>query len=254
QRLDDLHQMFADPEIDGIWCVRGGYGCTRILPHIDYKLIRKNPKVIIGYSDITALLQGIHQETGLIGFHGPVGTSDFTDYTLEQMQAVVMQNKATYTIPFFDNPKALDQDEYRYEVIHPGVAEGELAGGNLSLLAAMTGTDFECKVKGKLLFIEDVGEQPYRIDRMLTQIQQNQNLNDAAGIVLGVFNDCKARNPEYSLTLMECLKDQLAGLRIPVIYGFSFGHISNQCTFPIGIRARLDTTAKTVTLLESSLR
>jgi len=254
QRLDDLHQMFADPEVDGIWCVRGGYGCTRLLPFIDYKLIKKNPKLLIGYSDITALIQAIYQETGLICFHGPVGTSDFTDYTLKHLQATAMKKNANHVIELFDNPKTKEDESYQYEVIQKGTAEGQLVGGNLSLISAMAGTDYELKVKNKLVFLEDVGEQPYRIDRMLTQLLQNTDWSEAAGIVLGIFNDCKARNLEYSLTLSECLKDRLGDLGIPVVYGFSFGHISNQCTFPVGVNARLDTSAKTVTLLESGVQ
>ena len=253
QRLNDIHQMFSDPEVEAIWCVRGGYGCARLLPHLDYELIRKNPKILIGYSDITALLTGIFQETGLVCFHGPVGTSDFTDYTLSQLESVLMNPEGQSLITYHQDEKAQEDEAYQYEVIRPGLAKGPLIGGNLSLIASMVGTPYEWRVKDKLLLIEDVGEQPYRIDRMLTQILQSQNLKEAAGIILGIFEDCKAKNPEYSLSLIDALKDRLYHLGIPVVYGFSFGHISNQCTFPIGIEAELDTEKRTVRLLDQAV-
>ena len=253
QRLDDLHSMFADQEVDGIWCVRGGYGCGRLLPHIDYKLIRKNPKVLIGYSDITALIQAIFVKTGLVCFHGPVGTSDFTDYSLGQIKSILMQPRKEHLIPFYNNEKAKEDDTFKYEVIRAGVARGKLAGGNLSLISSLVGTPFDWDVKGKLLFIEDVGEKPYRIDRMLTQVLQSQNLKQAAGIILGVFADCKAKDLDNSLSLMDTLKGQFSDLGIPVAYGFSFGHISNQCVFPVGIEAEFDTSKQIVRLLDSAV-
>jgi muramoyltetrapeptide carboxypeptidase len=246
QRLADLHAMFADENIDGIWCARGGYGCGRILEKIDYQLIKRNSKALIGYSDITALLLAIYKKTGLIGFHGPVAASDFTDYTVEHFQKIVMQPITNFLIkPSAENLQNEDSI-YHPKTIVSGKAKGKLIGGNLSLLASLAGTEFEPDFKNKIVFIEDIGEKPYRIDRMLTQLRQATNLPAASGIALGVFADCKAPADANSLTLLETLTDRLGDLKIPVVYGLSFGHISNQITLPIGVEAELDADEFTI--------
>lgn len=259
ERLEDLHHMFADPAVDGIWCVRGGYGSARLLPSIDYGLIKKNPKILIGYSDITALLQGIYSQTGLICFHGPVGASELTDFTRTHLLAVLFEGRSPHVI----NLPEVDTQEKEGEevadnkpgsyVINPGKVQGVLAGGNLSLLAAITGTKYGLDIQGKLLFIEDVGEKPYRIDRMLTQLRQAYPLEKAAGIALGIFAACEADEGDRSLTLKETLLDRLAHLSLPVMYGLPFGHIDDHATLPVGIEAEMDTVNKTITLLESAV-
>jgi len=255
ERLDDLHSMFADTQVDAVWCARGGYGCSRLLPNIDYKLIKRNPKVFIGYSDITALHTAIVQETGLVCFHGPVGASDFSDYTKMHFQKLLLEPQEPFTISLSaDNVETGTEDEvFQTQTIRPGKATGELVGGNLSLLAALAGTPYSFNAKNKLVFIEDIGEKPYRIDRMLTQLRQASNLDTAAGIALGIFADCQADEDDLSLSLMETLTDRLADLDIPVIYGLSFGHITNQCTLPVGIAASLDTERRTLTVLEKAV-
>ena len=254
QRLEDFHRMFADDEVDGIWCIRGGYGAARILPKVNYKLIKKNPKVLIGYSDITALLHAIHQETGLICFHGPVASSDFTPYTIQHLKGVLMNSKMSHHINYADDNNAFTDIGYRTKVLKAGKATGKLTGGNLTLLSSLVGTDYKLKAKGKLVFIEDIGEKPYRIDRMLTQLLQGTDLEKAAGIFLGVFEDCQANEDERSLSLMETFQDRLGHLDIPIIYGLSFGHIKNHFTIPMGIEAELDTKLKSLTLLDSSVK
>lgn len=255
QRLSDLHDMFSNDKIDGVWCARGGYGCSRLLPYINYGLIKKNPKVLIGYSDITALLQAIYVKTGLVGFHGPVGTSTYTDYTKEQVQKVVMEPSAQHIIPLSEENLQLGKDLSVFEThtIRGGTATGELVGGNLSLLAPLVGTPFQPDIKGKLLFMEEIGEAPYRIDRMLTQLRQGYPLKEAAGIVLGVFRGCKMKKGSRSLSLIDTLKDRLYDLNIPVFYGASIGHIDNNCTLPIGVRATLDADTGVITLLDSAV-
>lgn len=253
ERLADLHAMFADPQVAGVWCARGGYGCSRLLPAIDYKLIRRNPKVLVGYSDITALHQAIHRETGLVTFHGPVAASDFTDYTRAQVQALLFDGAGSHVIFLSEANRARTEPEFQPAVIAPGRARGVLAGGNLSLLSALAGTGYDLDAAGKLLFIEDVGEKPYRIDRMLTQLRQNTDLRRAAGIALGVFSDCEAKPGERSLTLLETLTDRLGDLGVPVVYGLSFGHIADQCTLPVGIAAELDVERMSVTVLEAGV-
>lgn len=252
QRLEDLHQAFADTSIDAIWCVRGGYGAGRLLPRLDYELIRKNPKPLIGYSDITALHQAIHQRTGLVTFHGPVGASDFPDNTLQHFKAILMDGAARHDIV------AVKDDtlgtEYQPFVITGGQASGLLTGGNLALLSALAGTPFAPRFKNKIAFIEDVGEQPYRLDRMLTQLLQATDLKEAAGIALGVFNDCQPKPDSPSFSLPETLKICLGNLNMPVVYGIPFGHVSSQATLPYGIMAGLDADAFRLSILEPAVK
>lgn len=254
QRLDDLHQMFADDSVQGIWCIRGGYGCTRLLPDLDYELIRRNPKSLIGFSDITALLHAIYLKTGLVGFHGPNASSNWTPYSSKYLQALLLNPSDTLAIQSFISPEETESDYVPVQVIHSGRATGTLVGGNLSLLAAMAGTSFGLDASGKLVCLEDVGEKPYRIDRMLTQLLQSAHLDKAAGIILGQFKNCETNDPEFSLTLLECLTDRLAPLGIPVLYGMSFGHIDHNFTIPIGVKASMDTAAQSLTLLESGVK
>ncbi|MEL6943679.1 MAG: LD-carboxypeptidase, partial [Bacteroidota bacterium] len=255
ERLDDLHSMFADREVAGVWCVRGGYGCTRLLPNINYDLIRANPKPIIGYSDITALLQAIYIETGLVGFHGPVASSNFTRYTTRYVRRTLFQEKRELEIEFSRNNLRKGKRDSAYEkyTISPGKARGKLIGGNLSILASLAGTRWEVDIRDHILFIEDIGEKPYRIDRMLTQLRQSTNLRRARAIALGVFEDCEAGRNDLSLSLKETLTNRLGDLNIPVLYGLSFGHITDQFTLPIGITAELDATRQTLTFLENGV-
>ncbi len=253
ERLEDLHWAFADKEVSAVWCIRGGYGTTRFLPAIDFSLIKKNPKVFIGYSDITALHTSIHQNTGLVTFHGPVAASTFSDYAKNHVVKTLMNPSAPYKIELSPDNIAKESNLYKTEVITKGKCRGKLIGGNLSLLSAMAGTPFALRnTKGKILFIEDVGEQPYRIDRMLVQLKQSVDLSQLAGIACGIFEDCNPKDTT-SQTLLEVLKDQLGNLGIPVIYGLSFGHIRDQFTLPVGIKAELDTENATMTFLETGV-
>lgn len=254
QRLADLHWAFSDPEIDGIWCLRGGYGCGRLLPNIDYDLIRRNPKLLIGYSDITALHLAIHSHTGLVTFHGPVAASEYPDNTTNNAKAVLWQGKKGHVVSLPAESDELPGPEYKPVVIAPGQAEGPLVGGNLALLSALVGTAYSPSYRGKIVFIEDIGEQPYRIDRMLIQLFQGTDLAQAAGIILGVFNDCQPKSGSIpSLSLEEALHDNFAHLGIPVAYGFPFGHVPYNVTLPYGIMAALDTEQGTLTLLEGAV-
>ncbi|MGB3802112.1 MAG: LD-carboxypeptidase [Lewinella sp.] len=233
ERLDDLHAMFADRDVKAVWCARGGYGSARLLPQLNYELIRRNPKILIGYSDITALLNAISLQTGLITYHGPVGSSEFTPFTERYLRNAVMEGEEWQRI------ELAERTEEQY-VIHPGSATGTLWGGNLSLLAAMVGTGAIPDLTDKLLFIEEVGEKPYRVDRMLTQLRQAWNLREAGGIILGTFHDCEADADDRSLTLRETLTDRLGDLGIPVAYGLPIGHIKDMCTLPVGGEVRFN--------------
>lgn len=254
ERVQDLHEMFKNPEIDWIIAARGGYGCTRILPMLDYDLIAKHPKVLMGYSDITALLFAIYEKTGLIGFHGPVGISNFNDFSIDYMKKVLYSPDEGVVLR--SKKQQFDGQEIPFTV-RSGKARGRLVGGNLSLATALIGTPYDVDYSGKIVFLEEVGEEPYRIDRMLTQMIEAGKFKNAKGIVLGKFWNCeiKKEKPEFenSLTLTEVIYDRLFKLGIPVFYGASFGHINNKFTLPFGVKAELDATEKTITLLESAV-
>jgi muramoyltetrapeptide carboxypeptidase len=255
QRLADLHAAFVDPEVEAVWCVRGGYGTGRLLPMVDFELIKKNPKPFIGYSDITALHLAFQKKAGLITFHGPVGTSDFTEFTLQHLRRVLINPIPRFEIRTPNATEALALGiEYIPKVIQKGFAKGILMGGNLSLLTSLIGTPYLPSYKNKIVFIEEVGEVPYRIDRMLTQLLQGSDFKKAAGIALGVFSDCNPTGKDPSLSLVEVLQDRLGNLGIPVIYGLPFGHIPNQATIPCGSMAELDTERQALVLTEWAVK
>ncbi|MDH3651984.1 MAG: LD-carboxypeptidase [Saprospiraceae bacterium] len=252
ERLQDLHEMFFDPEIKAVWCIRGGYGCTRLLPLIDYERIRSNPKPLIGYSDITALHIALHKHAGLLTFHGPVASSDPSSYTLAYLRKALFSGQP-YVIEMAEENAQLsaNRQEFRWKVWKSGTARGQLIGGNLSLLAALSGSPYAASFAGKIVYIEDIGEKPYRIDRLITQLKQSSDLEQAAAILFGVFNDCEAKPGERSLTLQETLEDHFSAYSQPVAYGFSFGHIDHQFTLPVGIEAEVNLDTRTIHILES---
>ena len=245
QRLADLHAMFRDPEIKAVWAIRGGSGCISLLEHIDYKLIRAHPKVLIGYSDITCLHLALLRHAGLVTFHGPVASSTFSEYAVEHLRNVLMTPHARYTIAMYA--------EHTPRVVHGGVATGRLIGGNLSLVSALVGTLYAADFKEAILYLEEVNEEPYRIDRMLCQLQLSQGLRRAAAVMIGVNENCEAAEGDSALTLDDTLDQHLLPLTRPAVTGYSFGHIRNQFTIPVGIRARLDADAHTLTLLEPAV-
>lgn len=254
ERLKDFTSYLADPNIKAIWALRGGYGCTRLLPDIDMEQVLCNPKIIIGYSDLTALLNALYKLTGLVGFHGPVAISrPFTEYTKDMVQKTLFGSTKGMVIPYIEQTEPGKKFSAEKYVINSGKAEGVLVGGNLCLLASMCGTPYLPDFKGKIVFLEDVSEKPYRIDRMIVQLLQAGNLSEAAGIVLGVFNDCLPDQGDKSLSLRETLELNFKPLKMPVMYGFTFGHVPDMCTFPIGINAEMDTEKFEVKLLEDAV-
>tara|TARA_X000001036_G_scaffold102800_1_gene96080 strand:+ start:1279 stop:2277 length:999 start_codon:yes stop_codon:yes gene_type:complete len=245
QKIEDLHHMYQNPKVSAILCARGGYGATRILEQLDYSLISKYCKPLIGYSDITALHLAIYKKCKIVGFHGPVGISTFNPFSIKHFNAVVQKGKRNKIA--VDNPL----------VITSGMATGKLIGGNLSLLISMIGTPHECDWSNHIVFIEEVGESTYRIDRMLTQLRAAQKFKGIKGIILGQFTRCDAQpgDPyyEFSTSLKEVFKDRLGDLNIPVMGDFPFGHEEDNATLPIGIRATMDTKKGTLKLLESAV-
>jgi len=257
QRIDDIHVMFSDPAIDGIVCARGGYGSGRLLPGLNYELIKANPKVFVGYSDITALLFGIHKNTGLVCFHGPVGASDFTDFTSDIFEKVLIKAKSKVAIKRPKDWKELSDSVYDEVRVVQGTATGSLVGGNLSLMSSLMGTPYDIDFAAKIVFIEEVGESAYRVDRMLTQLLLSGKLDKAAGIAMGVFYDCEDQPGDdgygLSLSLKEVVKDRFGKLNIPVIYGLPIGHIKDNATLPLGVEAELNVEKSQLTLLEKAV-
>ncbi|MEO8660558.1 MAG: LD-carboxypeptidase [Bryobacteraceae bacterium] len=257
ERLDDLHAMFRDPEVNAVFAIRGGYGSPQLLDRIDYGLIRANPKIFLGYSDITALHLAIHRKAGLVTFHGPVTLSRYTGYTQEHFRKALF---STEPIGSVTNPPESNElrPDHLLRTIRPGVARGPLMGGNLSLIAATMGTPYEIDTRGKVLFLEDVGEQPYSIDRMLTQLRLAGKLEAAAGIVFGECSECMPRefqpSFESSFSLGEVLDNILGGLKIPVLTGLTIGHTADQLTLPLGVMATLDAAKGELLIEESGLK
>jgi len=246
ERLADFHTLLNDDEVSGLWCIRGGYGSVRLLQHLDYQRIRSLAKPIIGYSDATALHQGILRKAGIIGIHGPVGSSDFTEYTKTNLLPLLEGQISGHVIlPYKDG----SDSDHPVNILSPGQAEGHLIGGNLTVFASLCGTPYFPNCEGGILFLEDIGEEPYRLDRCLQQLKGNIDFPSLSGIVLGHFTNCEPKDPTRSLSISETFAEVFEDLSIPVMSGFSFGHISQQCSLPIGGRARMDTSKPSLTLL-----
>ncbi|HML48431.1 MAG TPA: LD-carboxypeptidase [Clostridia bacterium] len=247
-RADELNAMFADPAIDAIWCVRGGYGTIRILDRLDFDLARKNPKPLIGYSDITCLHTAYRQHSGLVTFHGPMLTAspehDFCDaLSFQRLMDMLCQAAPPETLCPTCPPLASQG----------GRASGKIIGGNLSLLAAACGTPYAPDAKDAILFIEEIGEKTYSVDRMLSQLRLSGMLDACAGIVLGGFTDCVAEYPEYALSLEQIFADILLPAGKPLLSGFSCGHCTPNFPIPLGVECLLDADASCLTFLESAV-
>jgi muramoyltetrapeptide carboxypeptidase len=256
ERAEDINEMFRRSDVQGVFPIQGGWGSMRVLPYLDFDMIRKNPKVFIGFSDITTLLLAFYKFSGLVSFHGPNVWYSFNDYVRDYYTRSLTSTTPLGVLQQPPLPAGEKVNrENRIMTINGGKATGELIGGNLSLLVTTLGTPFEVDLKGKILFIEDVGEEPYRIDRMLTHLYLSGTLNEAAGFVLGKFRDCDPKGAGYlgSLTLNEIFKTRFEPLGKPCISGLSFGHIRDHITLPVGTKATLDADAKTLSLDESAV-
>lgn len=257
QRAEEFMGFVHDPEVNCIMAVRGGYGVMRILPLLDFAAIRANPKVIIGYSDLTALVNPVYQLSGLIAFHGPVATSTFDPYTLDSFRRTLMAPSPAGEFQESDEFRGARFGEARAATIVPGIAQGRLVGGNLSLVTAMMGTPYDIDTRGKILFLEEVAEEPYKVDRMLMQLVLGGKLQACAGIALGRFTKCEApaRGGEFrlSLSLEQVVRGILEPLKIPTIYGLSIGHIRSKLTVPVGALATIDASKKTITIDEAAV-
>ena len=253
-RADDLNTMFADDGVDAIWCVRGGYGASRILPALDYALMQRKPKALIGYSDITALHVAIHRHAGLVTFHGPVAFRAFTPYSLGELKRVLWTGETPVRLggpPPFERAEGRVDWENRVATLVPGRARGRLLGGNLCLMSHLCGTPYFPDLRGAILFLEDVEEAYYRIDRMLTQLWLSGALAGVAGVAFGKFTNCSS-SPFFlqNRPLDDILAERCRALGVPAVSGIMVGHIEDQTTLPVGCLAELDADAGTLTLLE----
>ncbi|MGZ4033455.1 MAG: S66 peptidase family protein [Bacteroidia bacterium] len=245
-RAKELNDFFLDKDVKGIFSMKGGWGCARILDKIDYKAIQNNPKILIGFSDITSLLIAITSKTGLVTFHGPVGNSGWNDFTSDYFTRLLIRKEAVaYAYPETDNDA--------HYMINPGKAQGILIGGNLTVLAGIIGSDYLPSWENKILFLEETGEEPYRIDRMLTQLKLAGVLNKIKGFVFGKCVKCDAEEPEKAFTLKEVLEQHIKPLGIPAFYGSMIGHIENKYTLPLGINAEINSDSGTIKLLENAV-
>ena len=250
-RARDINAMFADPEVDAIVCTRGGYGTMRLLDLLDYDVIRANPKIFVGFSDITALHIAFQKKCGLVTFHGPMATRwmhEFPDgFTKKALFDALMNAEPLGAL--------VNHPEYHARVtVNPGSAEGMLVGGNLSLIAGTIGTPYELDTKGKILFIEEIGERTYCVDRMLTQLRLAGKFDDCVGVIFGDFCDCPVEYPEFGLTLEEVIRDIAAPCGKPMFTGLQAGHVSHKLTLPLGTHCRMDADRCTLEVLESAVR
>ena len=256
-RVEDLHAAFRDPEVDAVFAMRGGYGAQHLLDKIDYDLIRKNPKVFLGYSDITALHLAFNKHAGLVTFHGPNSLSEFTSYTQAHFKRAMFETKPLGEL---SNPTETNQirSEHPTRIIVSGKATAPIIGGNLTLISTLMGTPYEIDCRGKILLIEDIGEEPYRMDRMLMQLHLAGKFKDAVGIVVGECVDCKPSDYKPSIgsnfSLGEVLDAILGKLTIPVFYGLTFGHTDDQLTLPMGVVSEMDADRGILAIKESGFR
>jgi len=254
QRAEDINRFFADDSVQGLIALTGGSGGTRILPAIDYAQIRRRPKFFGGFSDLTALVNAIQQQTGLITFHSPTALSQWNGFSVEHFKALVMQAGT----PLLKNPTGelgehLVQTNDRIQTIRSGRARGRLVGGNLAVLTAMAGSAYWPDFRGAILFLEDINEYIYRVDRMLSTLRLTGALSQVAGVVLGQFTKCEPGEGFGALTLDELFDEYFLPLNVPVYRGAMIGHIRRKFTVPVGARAEIDAEAGTLQLLEPSV-
>ena len=270
QRADDINEMFGRSDIKAIATFMGGFGCTRILPLLDYELIKNNPKVIIGHSDITALLLAIHHKTGLVTFHGSSGLTGIGDYAMSHFRRAIMNPNPIGEVA--KPTESLAKRGHPLTTFVPGLATGELIGGNLSLFNSLIGTEFDTDTTDKILFLEDIGEIPWRVDRMLNQLSMLGKLQVAAGFAIGPFiscypetcapnpnptpanpGDCIRIDPYKSFTVEEVLRQYLEPLGKPTVYNFSFGHVEENAVLPLGLITTLDATNQKLIINENAV-
>jgi len=251
ERAEDLMEMFADGEVDAILVAQGGWGCSRILPYLNFEVIAQNPKPLIGFSDVTALLLAIQGKTGTITYHGPNALSDWNHFTTEGFTKVLMEGERL-TYRGYPEGNGTETDE-RFTIV-AGQATGPLIGGNLTVMTTLLGSAYLPDFKGALLVLEDIDEAVYKIDRMITHLKLAGKLAQVNGIVFTSCNACSAGDESYAFSLRKMLNDQLKPLGKPAFFGMRMGHVKEKYTFPIGIWAKMDAAAGIITLLEDPVK
>jgi muramoyltetrapeptide carboxypeptidase len=247
QRAADFNAALRSTDNDAIWCLRGGYGTMRIIDRLDWWALSERPRPLIGFSDNTALHLAA-QRAGVVSFHGPHPAAEDLPVFAEQCLLEALTGSVTTApLPF----PAGGPD--RGVTLTGGIAEGPLVGGNLSLIAATLGTPYEIRAAGAILFLEEVGEPAYRIDRLLSQLRLAGVLRSVAGVVVGAFSECPDEHSDETPAAEEVLLDRLQDLEVPVALGFPFGHVPESWTIPMGVRARLNADAGTLSLLENGV-
>ncbi|MBN1302387.1 MAG: LD-carboxypeptidase [Melioribacteraceae bacterium] len=251
ERLEDLHEMFKNKDVKAIFSIRGGYGSGRLLDRINFNLIKKNPKIFVGYSDITALQMAFYAKTGLVTFAGPMPAVDFwqdevDSFAEENFWRILTNNKKI--------GKVINPNGEKFYILNKGRSEGKLIGGNLALVGSMLGTPYCPSFRESVLLLEDIGECPYRVDRLLNQLKLARVFNQVKAVILGRFVDCyETDTTKKSLTLNEVIADYFEGLKIPVIYNVKHGHISQNITFPYGIKCNVNTSRGFIDITESAV-
>ena len=254
-RAADIMEMFADKQVKAIMCLRGGYGSARLLGRLDYGLIRRNAKIFSGFSDLTSLHCAFAKKVGMISIHAPMWNGglqakDLPEFTRASFFRTVMEATPPGSMVSGLEKKSVS-------IVRGGVAEGPLIGGNLSVLCATIGTPYEPSFKNAILFFEDIGEQPYRLDRMLTHLLNAGVLPQLAGVAVGINRDCEdakdSKRDEYRQTAADVMKERLSELAVPVVTGLPFGHVALNATIPVGARARLDADNGDLIVLESAV-
>jgi muramoyltetrapeptide carboxypeptidase len=253
-RLADLNGALRDPGIDAIWCLRGGYGITRIIEEVDFEALAHRPKPVIGFSDITALLAGVTRRAGVVAFHAPVARNPMPLFSRRHFERVLTCAEPAGALDPMPLPVGvLVPREDRIVTLRGGVAEGTLAGGNLTLLQCLIGTPWFPDLEGSILLLEDVNEDLYRVDRMLAHLRAVGALSRLAGVAIGRFTDLKRSTEGGAFGFDELLDQYLAPLGVPVALGLPFGHIDAQWTLPLGVRARFDAGEGTIELVEPAV-
>jgi muramoyltetrapeptide carboxypeptidase len=246
ERASELMSFFADPTIDGIIAMRGGWGCARLLEKLDYSVIQSNPKVLMGFSDITSLLNAIYIKTGLVTFHGLVGVNTWNEFSTTVFNRVICDAESC-SFPTEQNAVK------NFVTINKGKAQGKLFGGNLSVISGLVGSPYFELPENSILFLEETNEEPYVVDRLLTHLKLAKIYQKLKGVIFGYCSKCLAENPEQSMPTIDVIREHFSSLKIPVSYGSPIGHVANKWTLPIGIDVEMDAETGTLVLLQTAV-
>lgn len=250
ERLEDLHYMFSNKHVKAVICARGGYGSARLLDKINYNMIRQNPKIFVGYSDINALQMAFYQKAKLVTFGGPMVATDFAD----EMNSVVEENFWSIITSTKKIGKICNPHEEKFYVLNKGRGEGRILGGNLSVLISMMGTDYLPQLKDSILLLEEINEAPYRIDRMFNQFRLAKYFRQVKGVILGRFVDCyESDTAKRTLTLNEVIADYFTNLKVPVLYNVKYGHIKDTIMIPFGVKCKVNSSRGFIEFMEGAV-